>query len=69
MFVFKEEWLSMRTKQKGIVCFLSLVLILGTVSAPGVSAAKRVSLSNRKITITKGTRKTIKVKNTKKNFP
>ena len=45
----------MRTKQKGIVCFLSLVLILGMLPAPGVSAAKKVSLSSRKITITKGT--------------
>ncbi len=47
----------MRTKQKGIGCFLLLALIFGTVPVPSLSAAKKVSLSNRKVTITKGTKR------------
>ena len=56
----------MKTKQKLIAYFLSFALILGMISTVNVSAAKKISLSNKKITITKGSSKTIKVKNTKK---
>ena len=56
----------MRTKRKLIVCFLSFALILGMIPSASVSAAKKISLSSKKITITKGKSKTIKVKNTKK---
>lgn len=57
----------MKAKQKGIAYFLSIfVLVLGMIFTIDVSAAKKVSLSNKKITITKGKSKTIKVKNTKK---
>lgn len=56
----------MRTKRKLIVRFLSFALVLGMIPTACVSAAKKVSLSNKKISITKGKSKTIKVKNTKK---
>ena len=56
----------MKTNRKLIVCFLSFALLLGTISTTSVSAAKKVSLSSKKIAITKGKSKTIKVKNTKK---
>ena len=38
------------------------------IPASEVSAAKKVSLSNKKLTVTKGKSKTLKVKNTKKVF-
>ena len=56
----------MKTKQKLMAYFLSFVLLLGMISTVNVSATKKISLSNKKITITKGNSKTIKVKNTKK---
>ena len=56
----------MRTKHKLIAYFLAFALLLGMISTVNVSAAKKISLSNKKITITKGSSKTIKVKNTKK---
>ena len=56
----------MKTKQKLMAYFLSFALLLGMISTVNVSAAKKISLSNKKITITKGNSKTIKVKNTKK---
>ena len=56
----------MKTKHKLMAYFLSFALILGMISTVNVSAAKKISLSNKKITITKGSSKTIKVKNTKK---
>lgn len=56
----------MKTNRKLIVCFLSFAVLLGTIPTTSVSAAKKVSLSSKKITITKGTSKTIKVKNTPK---
>lgn len=56
----------MRTKRKLLVCFLSFALVLGIIPATSVSAAKKVSLNNKKITIEKAKSKTIKVKNTKK---
>ena len=56
----------MKTKQKLMAYFLSFALILGMISTANVSAAKKIRLSNKKITITKGNSKTIKVKNTKK---
>ena len=56
----------MKTKQKLMAYFLSFALLLGMISTVNISAAKKISLSNKKITITKGNSKTIKVKNTKK---
>lgn len=56
----------MRVKRELMVYFLSFTLLLGLFPATSVSAAKKVSLSNKKITIAKGKSKTIKVKNTKK---
>ena len=56
----------MKTKRKLMVYFLSFALALGITSPVGVSAAKKVKLSNKKISIVKGKSKTIKVKNTKK---
>ena len=56
----------MRIKRKLIVCFLSFALILGMIPTASVSAAKKISLNNKKISIKTGKSKTIKVKNTKK---
>ena len=47
-------------------CLLSFALLLGMIPANEVSAAKKVSLSTKKLTVTKGKSKTLKVKNTKK---
>lgn len=56
----------MRTKKQLTVCLLSFALLLGLIPTAEVSAAKKVSLSSKKITVTKGKSKTLKVKNTKK---
>ena len=56
----------MRTKKQLMVCMLSFALLLGLIPTAEVSAAKKVSLSSKKITVTKGKSKTLKVKNTKK---
>lgn len=56
----------MRRKKQLTACLLSFALLLGMIPASEVSAAKKVSLSNKKLTVTKGKSKTLKVKNTKK---
>lgn len=56
----------MRTKRELLAYTLTFSLLLGITTSPEVSAAKKVSLSNKKLTITKGKSKTLKVKNTKK---
>lgn len=56
----------MRTKKQMTACLLSFALLLGMIPASEVSAAKKVSLSTKKLTVTKGKSKTLKVKNTKK---
>ena len=56
----------MRTKKQRIACLLSFALLFGMIPASNVSAAKKVSLSAKRLTVTKGKRKTLKVKNTKK---
>lgn len=56
----------MRTKKQLTVCLLTFSLLLGMFSESSASALKKVSLSSKKITITEGTSKTLKVKNTKK---
>lgn len=53
-------------KKQLMACTLSFALLLGMISTAEVSAAKKVSLSTKKLTITKGRSKTLKVKNTKK---
>ena len=52
--------------KKYIAGILACALIAGSMSSMDVSAAKKISLSSKKITINKGGSKTIKVKNTKK---
>ena len=56
----------MRRKKQLTACLLSFALLLGMIPASEVSAAKKVSLSTKKLTVTKGKSKTLKVKNTKK---
>ena len=56
----------MRTKSKLIVCFLCFALVLGMIPTASISAAKKVSLNCKKMTIAKGMSKTIRVKNTTK---
>ena len=56
----------MRRKKQMTACLLSFALLLGMIPASEVSAAKKVSLSTKKLTVTKGKSKTLKVKNTKK---
>lgn len=56
----------MRTKKQLIACGLSLALLLGMIPANEVSAAKKVKLSTRKLTVTKGKSKTLRVKNARK---
>lgn len=56
----------MRTKKQLIACGLSIALLLGMIPNTEVSAAKKVSLSTKKLTVTKGKSKTLKVKNAKK---
>ena len=56
----------MRRKKQMTACLLSFALLLGMIPANEVSAAKKVSLSTKKLTVTKGKSKTLKVKNTKK---
>lgn len=56
----------MKTKKQLMACTLSFALLLGMIPIAEVSAAKKVSLSTKKLTITKGKSKTLKVKNTKK---
>ena len=56
----------MRRKKQMTACLLSFALLLGLIPANEVSAAKKVSLSTKKLTVTKGKSKTLKVKNTKK---
>ena len=55
-----------RANKQLVVCVLSFALLVGMISAAEVSAAKKVSLSTKKMTVTKGKSKTLKVKNTKK---
>ena len=55
----------MKTKKQLTACLLSFALLLGLIPTAEVSAAKKVSLSSKKITVTKGKSKTLKVKNTK----
>ena len=52
--------------KKYIAGILACALIAGSMSSMDVSAAKKISLSSKKITINKGGSKTIKVKNIKK---
>lgn len=56
----------MGNKKQLTVCLLSFALLLGMVPSNEVSAAKKVSLSTAKLTVTKGKSKTLKVKNIKK---
>lgn len=49
-----------------MACTLSFALLLGMIPTAEISAAKKISLSTKKLTITKGKSKTLKVKNTKK---
>ena len=56
----------MRRKKQLTACLLAFALLLGMIPASEVSAAKKVSLSTKKLTVTKGKSKTLKVKNTKK---
>ena len=56
----------MRRKKQLTACLLSFALLLGMIPASEVSAAKKVSLSTKKLTVTKGKSKTLKVKNTTK---
>ena len=56
----------MKTKKKLMVYFLSSALLLGMIPSNKIAAAKKVSLSSTKITVTKGKSKTLKVKNAKK---
>lgn len=56
----------MKTNQKIVILLLAFALILGMIPANQVSAAKKVSLSSKKVTVTKGKSKTLKVQNTKK---
>lgn len=56
----------MRTKKQLIACGLSFALLLGMIPVNEVSAAKKVNLSTKKLTVTKGKSKTLKVKNAKK---
>ena len=53
-------------KKQLTACLLSFALLLGMIPASEVSAAKKVSLSTKKLTVTKGKSKTLKVKNTTK---
>lgn len=55
----------MRTK-KLIAYVLFFALLFGMLPATGVSAAPKISLSTKKLTVTKGKSATLKVKNTKK---
>ena len=55
-----------KMRKKYIAGILACALIAGSMSSMDVSAAKKISLSSKKITINKGGSKTIKVKNTKK---
>lgn len=55
-----------KTRKLTITCLLSIALLLGLYPADCVSAVKKVSLSSKKITITEGMSKTLKVKNAKK---
>lgn len=56
----------MRTKKQLIACGLSLALLFGMIPGNEVLAAKKVNLSTKKLTVTKGKNKTLKVKNAKK---
>lgn len=53
-------------KKQLMACTLSFALLLGMIPTAEVSAVKKVSLSTKKLTITKGKSKTLNVKNTKK---
>ena len=56
----------MKTKKQLAACVLSFALLFNMIPTVEVSAAKRVSLNTKKLTVAKGTSKTLKVKNTKK---
>ncbi len=56
----------MGIKKKLIACGVSVALLLNIIPANEVLAAKKVTLSARKLSVTKGKRKTLRVKNTKK---
>lgn len=54
----------LKKTRKLVVSILLLALVLGMIPATTVSAAAKVSLSAKSLTITKGKSKTLKVKNT-----
>lgn len=56
----------MHIRCKLMAGILSFSLLLGMIPSTAVSAAKKVSLSTKKLTVTKGKSKTLKVKNAKK---
>lgn len=56
----------MRTKKQLTACLLFFALLIGMIPTAEVSAAKKVSLNSKKITVTKGKSKMLEVKNTKK---
>lgn len=56
----------MKMKRQLTACVLSVALCLSMLPASQASAAKKVSLSTKKLTVTKGKSKTLKVKNAKK---
>lgn len=56
----------MKTKKQLIACGLSIALIIGMIPTVEVLAAKKVSLSTKKLTVAKGKGKILKVRNTKK---
>ena len=56
----------MKARNKLVVWLTIFALLLGITPSAEVSAAKKISLSSKKLTITKGNSKTLKVKNTKK---
>ena len=56
----------MKTRNKLVVWLTVFALLLGITPSVNVSAAKKISLSTKNLTITKGKSKTLKVKNTKK---
>lgn len=58
--------MNMRIKKQLIVCVLFFAVLSGMIPVVRVSAAKKVSLSVVKLTVTVGKSRTLKVKNTKK---
>lgn len=56
----------MKARKQLVACVLSFALLFGMIPTEKVSAAKKTSLSTKKLTVTKGKSKTLTVKNTKK---